>query len=87
MSALERANWTIVFSWVKALVGIYGNQLADQLAKAATRSRDTTIAFNRISLSTLYNEIEGAKKNDKKNGKTVRRQHNKIVLPKHERQA
>jgi ribonuclease HI len=71
MSALERANRTIEFSWVKAHVGICGNELADQLAKAAAGNRDTTIAFNRIPLSMLYNEIEGAKKNDKKNGKTV----------------
>jgi hypothetical protein len=47
--------------WVKAHVGIYGYELADQLAKAAARNRDTTIAFNRIPLSTLYSEIEEAK--------------------------
>jgi len=39
MSTLETANWTIEFSWVKAHVGIYGNELADQLAKAAARNR------------------------------------------------
>ena len=53
MSTLERANWTIEFSWVKAHVGIYGNELADRLAKAAARNGDTTVAFNRIPLSTL----------------------------------
>ena len=58
MSTLERAKWTIEFSWVKAHVGIYGNELADRLAKAAARNRDTTVAFNRIPLSTLYSEIE-----------------------------
>jgi hypothetical protein len=55
---LERFNWTIEFSWVKAHIGIYGNELADRLAKEATRNRDTTIAFNRIPKSTLYSEIE-----------------------------
>ena len=59
MSTLERANWTIEFSWVKAHVVIYGNELDDQLAKAAARNRDTTNAFDRIPLSTLYSEIEG----------------------------
>jgi primosomal protein N' len=55
---LERTNWTIEFSWVKAHVVIYRNELADQLAKAAVRNRDTTISFNRIPKSTLYSEIE-----------------------------
>jgi len=32
LSKLERANWTVVFSWVKAQIGIRGNELADQLA-------------------------------------------------------
>ena len=39
ISTLERANWTIEFSWVKAHVGIYGNELVDQLANAAARNR------------------------------------------------
>ena len=55
---MERSNWAIEFSWVKAHVGIYGNELADQLAKDAARNRDTTIAFNRFPLITLYSEIE-----------------------------
>jgi hypothetical protein len=55
---LEKTNWTIEFSWVKAYVEVYGNGLADQLAKAATCNRDTTVSFNRIPKSTLYSEIE-----------------------------
>jgi ribonuclease HI len=55
---LERTNWTIVFSWVKAHVGIYGNELTDQLAKAAVQSRNTMLSFNRIPKSILYSEIE-----------------------------
>ena len=35
MTSLERDNWKIEFSWVIAHVGIAGNELADQLAKAA----------------------------------------------------
>jgi len=62
MSTLERANWTTEFSWVKAHVVIHGNELADQLAKAAARNGDTTIAFNRMPLSTLYCEIEAKQK-------------------------
>ena len=49
--------------------------LVDQLAKAAAWNRDTTIAFNRIPLSTLYSEIEEeAKGKWQKNGKIVQRQ-------------
>jgi hypothetical protein len=58
ISILERTNWTVEFSWVKAHVGIHGNELADQLAKAAARNRDIKISFNRIPKSTLYSDIE-----------------------------
>jgi REP element-mobilizing transposase RayT len=58
ISILKRTNWTVEFSWVKAHVGIYGNELADQLAKGAACNRDTTVSFNRIPKSTLYSEIE-----------------------------
>ena len=55
---MERTNWTTEVSWAKDHVGIHGNELADQLPKAAARNRDTTISFNRIPKSTLYSEIE-----------------------------
>ena len=58
ISILQRTNWTVEFSWVKVHVRIYGNELADQLAKTATCNRDTTVSFNRILKSTLYREIE-----------------------------
>jgi len=35
MTSLERANWNIELSWIKAHVGKVGNELADRLAKAA----------------------------------------------------
>jgi len=60
VSILEKDNWTIEFSWVMAHIGIYGNELGDQLAKDAARNRDTAIAFNRIPKSTMYSETEEA---------------------------
>jgi len=42
---LEKHNWTIAFTWIKAHAGNYGNELADKLAKKATRRFD--ISFNR----------------------------------------
>jgi ribonuclease HI len=58
VSILETAIWTIEFSWVKAHVGIYGNELADQLAKEAARNRDATISYNKIPKGTLISETE-----------------------------
>jgi ribonuclease HI len=57
---LERTNWTVEFSWIKAHLGIYGKELADQLAKAAACDRDTSVSFNKIPKSKLYSEIEEA---------------------------
>ena len=54
---LDRDNWTVGISWVKAHVGIYGNELADQLAKAATRNSNIEVSYNRIPTSTLYSEL------------------------------
>jgi hypothetical protein len=58
LTKLERSNWTITFASVKAHAGILGNEMADQLAKTAARSKSKTICYNRIPLSTLYRELE-----------------------------
>ena len=56
VASLERCGWKIMFSWVKDHVGIYGNELADRLAKEAARSDGTSHAFSVIPRSTLYYE-------------------------------
>jgi ribonuclease HI len=38
--ALEKHNWTVTFTWIKAHAGNYGNELADKLAKEAARNDD-----------------------------------------------
>jgi len=37
---MEKINWKIQLSWVKAHVGIQGNELADTLAKEAATNSD-----------------------------------------------
>jgi ribonuclease HI len=58
VAILESSEWKIEFSWVKDHVGIYGNEMADRLAKEAARRKDANILFNRIPNSTLNYEIE-----------------------------
>jgi hypothetical protein len=57
VASLENRAWKVTFTCVKAHVGIYGNELADRLAKEAARSSGTSTAFNRIPESTLYYDV------------------------------
>jgi hypothetical protein len=45
-------------SWVKAHVGIVGNELADRLPKAAASDSDAKIVFIRLPMSTLICKME-----------------------------
>jgi ribonuclease HI len=56
VDSLAKSYWNIMFSWVKAHVGIYCNELADRLAKEAARSDGTYYEFDRTPKSTLYHE-------------------------------
>ena len=40
--SMERYEWKITFSWVKSHVGIYGNELADRLAKRRLEATEPT---------------------------------------------
>jgi len=50
---LEKDNWTIHFTWVKAH-NIYGNELADQLAKEATTSTEEETIYSKIPKSAVF---------------------------------
>jgi len=45
---LEQTEWKIQFCWVKAHVGIQGNELADTLAKGAATNLDIPECYNRV---------------------------------------
>ena len=43
---MNKKNWKIEFKWVKAHVGIHGNEIADRLAKETTQNYKVT--YSRI---------------------------------------
>ena len=57
-ASLEKREWSIKFSWVKAHAGTLGNEIADRLAKEAARSEKTQYVFDRIPKSTLQHKAE-----------------------------
>jgi hypothetical protein len=58
VTSLERSEWRITFSWVRAHAGTYGNETADRLAKEAAQGEGMKLEFTRILKSTLYREAE-----------------------------
>ena len=67
VASLERIEWKITILWVKAHVGIYGNELADKLAKEAARN---TAPVLRSTESPRAPYIMKQQKRQNKNGKT-----------------
>jgi len=55
---LEKDNWTIHFTWVKAHNSNVGNELADQLAKIAANSVEGETAYSKIPKSAVIKRIQ-----------------------------
>jgi ribonuclease HI len=53
---LEKENWDIEYTSIKAHAGHYGNELADKLAKEAARNSD--ICYNKIPKSETEHQKE-----------------------------
>ena len=86
ISILERTSWTVQFSWVKAHVGIYGNELADQLAKAAACDRHFGLLQQDSKQYVVQQNRRSYTKMAKRMGKLYEVSHNKTVLLKLTRQ-
>jgi ribonuclease HI len=50
---LEDLQWTVFFNWVKALVGIPGNEMPDHLAKTAAIDDKGEIVYDKIPRQTI----------------------------------
>jgi len=48
---LEKENWPIDFTWIKAHAGHSGNELADKLAKEAIKNSE--IWYNKVAISKI----------------------------------
>ena len=58
---LEKDNWSIHFTWVKAHNDNVGNEIADLLAKKATSRRDGETAYSRIPKSAVVKVMQKKK--------------------------
>jgi len=57
VAEMERNDWQVKFSWIKAHAGHYGNELADNLAKEAANSKRIIECYNRIPKSAVMSEL------------------------------
>jgi len=57
LTEMEKINWKIQLSCVKAHVGIQGNELADTFAKEAATNADIIECYKKVPKSVVISEL------------------------------
>ena len=85
---MQQNNWNVEFSWVKAHIGIQGNETADRLAKEAAESRNIVECYSKIPKSVITSELKSKseQKWQKDRDQTTKVQY-QIILAQHFGQA
>jgi hypothetical protein len=55
---MKKMQWHIQFCWVKAHVGIQGNETAGAMAKEAATRTDTPESYDKVPKSVVKSELE-----------------------------